>query len=115
MKTDSSKRTKKRSNPIDAFIALPHAEKERIWQEIDGKTHDQLLAESRPLNAKERAQWRKFKNKAGRPQIGKGAKMVALSIELGLLKRADAYAMQHGLKRSELIAKGLETVLGKTS
>ncbi len=100
---------------IEEFIALPDDEKDRIWQEIDRKTPDEVRAESRPLNAKEVAQWRRFKRKAGRPKVGKGAKMVALSIELKLLKCADAYAKRHGMKRSELIAKGLETVIGKAS
>ena len=39
--------------------------------------------------------------------------MIAVSVERGLLKRADAYARQHGLKRTELIAQALRIVMGE--
>jgi len=57
------KKTRGLRSPIDAFIALPAAEKERIYQEIDEKAPERLLAESRPLNRKERLQWQKFRKK----------------------------------------------------
>jgi hypothetical protein len=38
------------------FDALPHAQKERIFQELEAKSTEQLLAESRPLSRKERAE-----------------------------------------------------------
>jgi len=34
-----------------------------------------------------------------------------VTIELDLLKRADRFAKQHDLKRSEMIAQGLELVM----
>jgi hypothetical protein len=47
----------------------------------------------------------------GRPVVGQGAKTIAVTIERGLLARADRYAKQHDLKRAELIAHGLQLVL----
>ena len=94
------------------FDALPAAEKERIFQEIERGTPEQRRAESRPLNAAERARWKRVKNKVGRPRVGKGVKTIALSIERGLLERADAYAGKHGISRAQVIAQGLLGLLG---
>ena len=61
--------------------------------------------------AKERAEVRRQRMKMGRPKIGKGVKVISLSVEQGLLKRADAYAKRHGLKRAEMVARGLSLVM----
>ena len=66
----------------------------------------------KPLTAKDRALHRKAR---GRPMIGKGAKIVPVSIERELLSRADAFAKRHKLKRSEMVAKGLRLVMAKQS
>ena len=50
--------SKPKKSVIDTFIALPDAEKERIYQQLDAETPAQRLARSRPLNAAERRQWR---------------------------------------------------------
>jgi hypothetical protein len=98
---------------IDEFIALPDEEKERIYNEIDSASTEELLARSRPLNARKRKQWQRFKARArmGRPKIGRGAKTISLTVELSLLKRADAYAKRHGISRARLVAQGLQTIL----
>jgi hypothetical protein len=106
---------KPKKSIIDEFIALPDSEKERIFQQIEAQTPEQRLARSRPLNAQERRQWRRFKAKAGRPKIGKGAKTISLTMEKDLLKRADAYAKQHGISRAKLVARGLESILGSAA
>lgn len=50
--------------------------------------------------------------KGGRPKLGAhGVKVISLSVELDLLKRADAYAKKHGLKRAELVTQALNTLL----
>jgi hypothetical protein len=100
---------------IEEFIALPDEEKERIFQEIEAETQQQTLARSRPLNKRERRQWRRFKNKMGRPKVGKGAKTISLTVELGLLKQADAYAKRQGISRAKLVAQGLHAVLGSAA
>ena len=67
----------------------------------------------KPLTAAQRAQHRRAsaRAKAGRPKIGDGAQIVPVSIERGLLARADAFAQRHHWKRSELVAEGLRLVM----
>jgi hypothetical protein len=62
----------------------------------------------KPLTAADRNLHRKAR---GRPMVGKGAKIVPISIERDLLKSADAFAHRHKLKRSEMVAKGLRLVM----
>ena len=105
---------RRRKSDIDEFISLPDSEKDRIFRELDAEAPDQSLARSRPLNSKERAQWHRFK-KLGRPKVGQGAKTISLTVEKGLLKRADAYARQHGMSRAQLIARGIQVILNSAA
>jgi hypothetical protein len=74
-----------------AFDALPDPEKERIFQELEGETPQQRRAEWKaPITTADRALLKRLKKKMGRPKIGKGCKVVAVSVEAGLLKEADA-------------------------
>jgi hypothetical protein len=61
------KRKRKERSDIDEFIALPNSQKQRIATELDEETPEQSLARSRPLNAREQQQWRRFKGNASRP------------------------------------------------
>lgn len=94
--------------------AMSDAEKEKIIAEIESETPEQRWAASRPLTKAERERFNRWKKRAnrGRPRVGKGAKPIAVTIERGLLKQADAYAKAHGLKRAELIAQALRAVIG---
>lgn len=67
--------------------------------------------ESRPLTPEQRRQHGRARNKGGRPQIGEGAAKVRISLEQGLLRRADAEAQARGTSRSRLIAEALEALL----
>jgi len=49
----------------------------------------------------------------GRPRIGEGARRIQLTMERGLLNRADAYARKLGITRAQLVARSVETVLAK--
>jgi hypothetical protein len=49
----------------------------------------------------------------GRPKVGKGAKIITMSIEIDLLERATRFAKANGMNRSALIARGLESVMRK--
>jgi hypothetical protein len=100
---------------IEEFIALPDSEKDRIADQIERETPEQSLARSRPLNARERQQWRRFKAKIGRPKVGKGARTISLTVEKELLKKADAYAKRHGISRAKLVAQGLLAVIGSAA
>jgi hypothetical protein len=104
--------SKQRKSVIDRFIAMPDAEKDRIYDRIDAESALHRLARSRPLMARERKQWRRFKAKMGRPRIGKGTKTISLTVERDLLRKADAYARQHGISRARLVAQGLLAVMG---
>ncbi|HUB26551.1 MAG TPA: hypothetical protein VL992_14090 [Tepidisphaeraceae bacterium] len=103
--------SKRKTSAIDRFIALPDSEKERIDAELDAESPRDRVARSRPLTARERKQWQRFKSKIGRPKVGRGAKTISLTVELGLLKRADAYARRHGISRARLVADGLLSIL----
>jgi hypothetical protein len=101
------------------FMALPDAEKERIFQELEQESPQQRRAQSTPLTARDRVRWKKFqdrvkKRKSGRPKFGKhGVKVIALSVERELLARADAYAKSQGLKRAELFTEAILRLLPK--
>jgi len=102
------------------FDALSDADKERVAKYYEQGRH---RSELRPLTAAERdrvraevkveKQLEKERNFGGRPKVGEGAKVISLSVEKTLLKRADAYAKLHGLKRAELVAEGLSLVLSR--
>jgi hypothetical protein len=97
------------------FDALPDAEKERIYKELDEKTPEQLLKESRPLTKAEKIRelrcWKLAKARLRRSVIGNGSTQVSITMERDLLKRADAYAKQHGMKRAQLVAESLRKLL----
>ncbi len=97
------------------FIALSDEEKNRIAAEIDAETPEQRLARSKPLNARERVEWREIQKQMrrarGRPKVGKGVQKVSVSIERSLLDRVDAYAKTHKLKRSELFVSGVARLI----
>lgn len=89
------------------FDALPDAEKERIFQECETIQP----GDGRPLTADEKARHQRVLNKGGRPRIGKGAARVNVTIERGLLAKADRYAKRCGISRAELIANGLKRAM----
>ena len=115
MKRERTTARSRKKSAIEQFIALPDAEKERIARQFDSETVEQSIARSRPLNPAERRQWRRFKAEAGRPKVGRGAKTISLTVERGLLQRADAYARLHGISRARLFAQGLESILGSAA
>jgi hypothetical protein len=54
---------------------------------------------------------RAMKRGRGRPKVGEGTKSVLVTIEQGLLRKADALAERERSSRSQLIAEGLRRVL----
>ena len=103
---------KKRLSPIERFIALPDAEKETEVAQYESGADPK---DWHPLTPAQRKQWTRIKRKSGRPRVGKGAKIVPVSIERGLLKEADFFARRHKLKRSQMVAEGLRLVMQKAS
>jgi hypothetical protein len=102
----------KKKDPIERFLALSDAQKAAEVAPFEREDLGPGLP-GRPLNAAERKQWARIKRKLrrGRPTLGKGAKIVPVSIERGLLKEADAFARTHRLKRSQMVAEGLRLVM----
>jgi hypothetical protein len=100
---------KKSESPIQRFLALSDVEKDQEVAEFETAID---RSQWKPLSVKQRKLWQKVqRSMGGRPRRGEGAKMVAVTIEKGLLKRVDEYARQHDLKRAEMIARGLEIIL----
>jgi hypothetical protein len=95
-------------SPIERFIALSDAEKDAQVASYEKGTDP---SDWHPLTPSQRRQWSRIKRKVGRPRVGKGAKIVPVSIERGLLKEADSFAKRHKLKRSQMVAEGLRLVM----
>jgi hypothetical protein len=66
---------------------------------------------SRPLTPEMVRRWERAKRKPGRPRMGKGAKVISVSVEKDLLARSDALARKLKIHRAQLIARGLRAVL----
>lgn len=64
-----------------------------------------------PPTPAEQKKWRRMQRKRGRPQRGKGARVISVSVERNLLRRADRLAKTSGLTRARLIEIGLRTLL----
>jgi hypothetical protein len=103
---------RKSSSSIDRFLSLSDAQKEAEYRKID-REFDPALG--KPLTPDERKLWRRTKRRIGRPVVGQGSKMVPVTIERGLLQRVDKFARQHKLKRSQMVAQGLELVMRRAS
>jgi len=80
-------------------------------------TPEEIYAQSRPLNAREKAEWRAIRKNIrrgrGRPQTGKGVQKVSVSVERSLLDKADKFAKSHKLNRSELFSKGVASFIAQ--
>ena len=98
---------KKNNRPL-SFDDLSPAEKERVAAQYD---REFVIDECRPLTAAERAQWQRAKRKPGRPVEGRGAQVISVSVERGLLALADQLARHKRISRAKLIARGLRAVL----
>jgi len=68
---------------------------------------------SRPLTPSLRARWKSVKKRMGRPRRGEGSKLVAITIERGLLRKVDAYRRRKRMTRSATVAAGLQALLSE--
>jgi hypothetical protein len=64
-----------------------------------------------PATARQRAQLARARRKRGRPRVGAGAKTISVTVEEGLLLKADRLAKQLRVPRAVLIARGLQAVV----
>jgi hypothetical protein len=65
----------------------------------------------RRLQQRHDAVLKKARQDRGRPPVGGGAHRIQVTMEKGLLARVDAYARQHGMTRSQLLAKGAAAIV----
>src|SRR5687767_6101274 len=104
------KRTTKSQTPIERFMALSKAEKELEVGEFD----QEFVADTfHPLTPVQKKRWQRMRKKMGRPKIGRGARVISITIEASLLARADAQARREKLTRAALFARALESDLSK--
>ncbi|HWE97832.1 MAG TPA: hypothetical protein VG269_28005 [Tepidisphaeraceae bacterium] len=96
----------------DIDVMTPR-QKQRLVESYERQTPEERWAASCPLTPaeKERARRMAARMRPGRPKLGKGTRVVSVTVEIDLLKRADAYAKQKGLKRAELFTQGLRRVV----
>jgi hypothetical protein len=97
--------------------------KPRQRKRYDQMTADELAAATadldkempglpgRALTAEQKRLHREARRFPGRPRVGKGAKVVSISVEQGLLEEADAMARKLGITRAELVARALRASL----
>ncbi len=91
-----------------ALTAMNKKELAAATAQFDGDFDD---SQFKPLNEEQRARWQRVKRKRGRPTVGQGAKVISVSVERGLLQRADKLAKKLKVTRAGLITKGLESML----
>jgi N-acyl-D-aspartate/D-glutamate deacylase len=84
-----------------------------IGQRFDTSDLDrEFVADSfGPPSPRNRTRWERAKRKPGRPREGRGAQVISVSIEKGLLKQSDGLARKMGISRARLVARGLRAVL----
>jgi hypothetical protein len=110
------KSTREVQSPIEELIALSDTEKARTVAEFDKEFAMDTFG---PLTPAQRRLWQKAKRhmrrERGRPVQCQGHKVISVSLEKGLLKRADSFAKKAIMTRAALIARGLEAVLSGKS
>jgi hypothetical protein len=106
-------RTPARVKSGEDYAAMSLAELRDATKEFDNPVNPSKFRE---MNPAERARWERVRrggSARGRPRVGAGAGTltVPVSLERGLVERADAFAAAHGIKRSPLVAMALEVVM----
>jgi hypothetical protein len=102
----------KKPSAVDKFLALSDAQKSKAVAEFDREFVADTFG---PPPARAKAKLRKSQQVRGRPRVGQGAERVLVTIERGLLARADKTAKALKVSRSKLIAAGLQSVLARRS
>lgn len=98
----------KKKSPYQKFAELSDAEKDKVVAKFDEPF---TSLHGRPMSPGMKKLWEKARRKGGRPRVGRGSKRVMLSVEQGLLERADDLARRRQITRSELFAQGVLTML----
>jgi hypothetical protein len=99
---------KKKLSAMERFLSLSDAEKDAEVAEFENSTDRSSF---KPLKPAQRKLWRAIKRNMGRPIVGQGAEQISLTVERGLLRKADAFAKKHKLKRSQMVAEALRLLM----
>lgn len=92
--------------------SLSIAELERMSAEFDRE----LVADTfGPLTPEMKVRVRRARRKRGRPVVGAGAKAISITIDKALLRKIDALVRHSGTTRSQLIQRGLRTILAEAN
>src|SRR5262245_6657986 len=102
----------KKTSAFQKYSQMTTGELAAATAEFDSDFDD---SQFKPLDADAKKRWERARRKRGRPPLGKGAKVVSISLERGLLEAADKLAKRLGVSRARLVAKGLETVISEHS
>ena len=97
------------TKPKKSYVKMTAQELAEATKSFDAAPLPDEVGE--PLTPAEREEWEKTRRGRGRPRKGRGAVNVLISVERGLLERADAFAKERKMGRSQLAAIGLETVM----
>jgi len=99
---------KKTRSAYEEFVAMTPAERDKAVAEFDKEFVSDTFG---PPPPEALAQMRRARRKPGRPKVGKGARVISVSVEKGLLSRSDALARKLKVRRAAIIARGLRAVL----
>ena len=85
-------------------------------QEATAEFDKEFVADTfHPLTPPQRRIWNRVKRGRGRPKVGKGVKVISVSVEKDLLAKIDRLAKKSKLSRARLISHGLHAVLERNS
>jgi hypothetical protein len=99
-------KNKPRNLPTIDFDRMSEQQKEAFYQECERIT----VEDGRPLTAADRELHAQARRR-GRVRRAPEARVVGVSVDKQLLRRADAFARRHGLTRSDLVGRGLRSVM----
>jgi hypothetical protein len=72
---------------------------------------ESIEAPGRAATPGERRRFNRVRRRMGRPRVGNGATRVLVTVEKDLLKEADKFAKDNGIKRAQMVARGLRLVM----
>ena len=98
---------RKRSKPVTKMTAEELAD---TTAEFDEESVIDSFGTPTPA---QRAKLQRAKRKRGRPKVGKGVKVISVSIEQGLLEETDRLAKRLKVHRAKLVSRGLRAVLDR--
>ncbi|CAN5445375.1 hypothetical protein BH09PLA1_BH09PLA1_21680 [soil metagenome] len=100
------KTSRKKRSYFDRFLAMTDAQRDAEVSQFDRE-----FVPTKPLTKADKKLLERARRKPGRPRVGRGARRLTITLERGLVERADALARRKHWTRSELIARGVQTLL----